>query len=366
MKQIDVDTLRGWLEEGRELSVVDVRPAAERAEWSIPGSRHVDAYEALKKGEAGPLATLAVAADRPIVTVCARGKTSAVAARELSERGLEVYSLAGGMKAWSLAWNTAAIDLSGGTRVVQVRRTGKGCLSYAAGRKGEAVVIDPALAPEVYREIAAAEGWRIVAVIETHVHADHLSRARALAQISGCPLYLPRTDRVAFAHTPVDDGQKIEFAGETIECLRTPGHTAESTCYLLTGALFTGDTIFLNAVGRPDLKAGGTDEARERARLLYGSLGRLRALDPNIVVLPGHTSTPVAFDGVPLAGRLGDRLAAIDRRYAGEEQFIEQVAGNLPETPPNFTQIVELNEAGELPDNDPTDLEAGANRCAGL
>lgn len=100
---------------------------------------------------------------------------------------LDARSLAGGMKAWSLAWNAAEVLLSDPTaRVIQVRRTGKGCLSYVVGPGGEAAVTDPSVSPDVYLELTRRHGWSIRYVLETHVHADHLSRARELVrQTSG-------------------------------------------------------------------------------------------------------------------------------------------------------------------------------------
>ncbi len=155
MTTIDVETLRRWLEEGRPVTVLDVRPAAERAEWAIPGSLYVDAYDALKVHDPAALADVDVPGDGPVVTVCAAGKTSLIAAEQLAARGVEAMSLEGGMKAWSLAWNTAEVPLpDSSVRVIQVRRTGKGCLSYLIGAGEEAFVIDASLDPQVYLDLA--------------------------------------------------------------------------------------------------------------------------------------------------------------------------------------------------------------------
>jgi hypothetical protein len=104
--------------------------------------------------------------------------------------------------------------------------------------------------------------------------------------------------------------------------------------------------------------------ARTRARSLFGSLERLRQLRPEIVVLPAQTSEPIAFDGQPVAARLGDVDAWLGGWLSSESAFVDRVTSQLPPTPPNFVRIVDLNEAGDLPTGDPTDLEAGANRCA--
>jgi glyoxylase-like metal-dependent hydrolase (beta-lactamase superfamily II)/rhodanese-related sulfurtransferase len=362
---IDVAELRAMLEAGQPVTLLDVRKAEDRAEWAIPGSLHVDAYEALKAGNPDTLADLSVPTGIPVVTLCGAGKVSLVAAEQLRDRGIDARSLVGGMKAWSLAWNSAEVPIPAGTaRVIQVRRTGKGCLSYLVGTDGEAAVVDAALDPTVYRDLAAHHGWRIAHVLDTHVHADHLSRSRALAGQTGAVLRLPETDRVDFPYAPLRDGDVVPLGTARLSALRTPGHTAEATCYLLDGvALFTGDTLFLAGVGRPDLEASAA-EARERARLLWASLRRLTALPADTLVLPGHTSSPVAFDGEPLVATLGAVTERISMLGLDEAAFVETILGRIPPTPPNHAAIVAFNEAGELPPGDPTELEAGANRCA--
>ena len=132
-KQIDADTLREWLETQRPVTVLDVRADEDRVQWAIPGSLHVNAYEALHAGQPGALADAALPLDRPVVTVCNAGRVSQTAAAILVERGFDARSLTGGMKAWSLAWNAADVPLADASvRVIQVRRTGKGCLSYVS------------------------------------------------------------------------------------------------------------------------------------------------------------------------------------------------------------------------------------------
>jgi glyoxylase-like metal-dependent hydrolase (beta-lactamase superfamily II)/rhodanese-related sulfurtransferase len=361
---ISTEGLRELLERGARVTVLDVRPAAERAEWSIPGSVHAEAYEALRRGERNALADFRPTNGGPVVTVCAAGKTSMLAAERLRARGLDAVSLEGGMRAWSLAWNTAEVPCPGSTaRIVQLRRTGKGCLSYLIGSHGDAVVIDASLDPQVYRRVAEEHGWRICTVLETHVHADHLSRARALAADTEARLCLPTTDRVSFEYAPLKDGDIVRVGSAGLRALHTPGHTPESTSYLLDErALVTGDTLFLAAVGRPDLEASA-EQGRRRAHGLHASLHRLVALPPETVVLPAHTSEPVAFDGRPISATLQEVHKRTSLLRETEETFVNQILTRLPPTPPNHHRIVALNEAGTLPD-DPTELEAGANRCA--
>jgi glyoxylase-like metal-dependent hydrolase (beta-lactamase superfamily II)/rhodanese-related sulfurtransferase len=327
---VDVAALCEMLAQGRPLTILDVRPAEEWAEWRIPGSVHLDAYTALKAGDPDALAGVKLPADQPVITICGAGVTSLTAARQLREKGYQARSLAGGMKAWSLAWNSADVPLPASqVRVIQLRRTGKGCLSYLIGSGDKALVIDASLPPDVYVALAQQRGWRITQVIDTHIHADHLSRSRLLAEMTNATLYLPQNDRAA-RFTPALDGDVLAVGNGRLRVLATPGHTEESAAYLLDEqALFTGDTLFLDGVGRPDLEAN-----------------------------------PQEFDGIPLAATLQAVQARVSRLQLAETEFVNWLLAHLPPTPPNHSRIVSLNEAGGWPEGDVTDLEAGANRCA--
>ena len=362
---VDVAELREMLEHHAPVTVLDIRKTEDHAEWAIPGSLHIDAYEALKAGDPDALADATIPMDAPVVTICGAGKVSITAMEQLRARGYDARSLTGGMKAWSLAWNSAEVPLpETDSEVLQVRRTGKGCLSYLIGSLGEAAVIDAALDPDIYVGVAGRYGWAITHVLDTHVHADHLSRSRLLAERTGATLHLPATNRVAYPFAPLHDGDMVDVGNAALRVLATPGHTPESVSYLLDGeALFTGDTLFLAGVGRPDLEAS-PEEGRERARALHASLTRLLALPPETIVLPGHTNAPAAFDRTPLRATLAEIRERVGLLGLTEAVFVDAILARLPPTPPNHHQIVALNEAGIFPAGDPTDLEAGANRCA--
>jgi glyoxylase-like metal-dependent hydrolase (beta-lactamase superfamily II) len=359
--RISVRELQHLIATGQQVNIVDVRSAAD-VDWAIPGSTHVDAYDALKSGSIGPLADLNLAPG-PVVMVCGVGETAAIATRMLRARGVEAATLEGGMRAWSLAWNTAEATI-GDCDIVQVRRTGKGCLSYIVTSQTEAVVIDASVDPDVYVRLLAEREYRLVAVVDTHVHADHLSRSRLLAQITGADLFMPAQGRVQYQFRSLGDASLIQFGSAELAAVRTPGHTSESTTYVLDGiAAFTGDTLFLTGVGRPDLEGRGGEDARRNARLLYESIGRLLKLPSDTLVLPGHVSDPILFDRRLLATTVGTIRHTVTLLRLDADTFVETVLARIPPTPPNHFQIVELNERGEFPD-DPSELEAGANRCA--
>jgi glyoxylase-like metal-dependent hydrolase (beta-lactamase superfamily II) len=358
---VSTKELQELLAAGQRVTVVDIRTPADR-EWSIPGSLQVDAYDAVKSGSLGPLAGLDLGPG-PVVTVCGVGTTAAKATALLRAEGVEAVTLDGGMRAWSLAWNTAEAEVSG-HRLVQVRRTGKGCLSYIVGSGSEAVVIDASVDPAVYVRLLEDRGWRLAAVVDTHLHADHLSRSRALAEQQDAELWLPAQTPSRHSFRPLAEGDRILFGAAELVALGTPGHTAESSTYLLEdAAAFTGDTLFLASVGRPDLESGSKEESASRARQLHQSISRLLKLPSSTMVFPGHVSEPIAFDGRLLTttiGEIGERVALA---RLTETEFVEAVLARIPPSPPNHSLIVELNERSELPE-DPAELEAGANRCA--
>ena len=362
---IPVDDLVAALTERQPLTILDVRSQDERAEWAIPGSHHVDAYEALKAGDPQALAGVSLPAGIPVVTVCGAGNTSLVAAAQLRARGFDAVSLAGGMNAWSLAWNTADVPLTeAAASVIQVRRLGKGCLSYLLGCGDEAIVIDASLDPGIYLDLARQRRWSITHVLDTHIHADHLSRTRSLADQTGATLHLPAQDRVSFSFSSIHEGDEISFGGAWLTALATSGHTMESMTYQLDGrALFTGDTLFLSSVGRPDLEAS-SEQTELRSRLLYRSLQRLSALPGDLLILPGHTSDPIPFDAQPIARSLAVVRDQSEAHRLSEDDFTSEITSRLPLPPANHAAIVALNEAGNLPSGDPAELEAGANRCA--
>lgn len=360
---IDTVTLQNWLETGKNVSIVDIRPVKERAEWFIPESIHYNAYHKLWAKDENALNGLHLNKTIPVVTVCAAGKTSMMAAELLKKDGYEAYSLKDGMKGWGLAWNKALIAF-GDYQVMQLRRTGKGCLSYIIVSGNDAIVIDASLPSEIYRNILQENNWLLQAVMETHIHADHLSRSKQLADESGVELLLPAPNKVSFAYNSIGNNKVIHLGKIEIKVFKTPGHTLESVCFLINDeVLISGDTIFTNAVGRPDLKANN-EEATQRAALLYESLQKLMSLADHILVLPAHTNTPVDFDNKPIMASVSEIKKNVKVLQLSKTEFIETILDHLPPAPANHLAIVERNLSGDMSGINPVDLEAGANRCA--
>lgn len=363
MSRLEVDTrqLQQRLRSDDPVQVLDIRGRDAHDEWRVPGSRH------LAWDEGTPPDCSRVSGEEPVVVVCASGNASVDAAREIRDRcDVDARSLAGGMARWSFAWNAAELtDPDSALSVVQLRRTGKGCLSYLVGSGDEALAVDPALGPSVFGREAERRGWEITGVLETHLHADHVSRGRALARSAGAAHYLPDGVGTEFDHRTLADGDTVPVGTTEVAALETPGHTSAGLTYRAGDFLLTGDTLFLGSVGRPDLEArGDREQARGHARLLYRSLSRLLDLDDDLTVFPAHTSEPVAFDGEPVAASLAEVRDRVAVPELDEDEFVRELVGGIPATPPNYERIVALNERGELPEEELVELEAGANRCA--
>lgn len=370
MKEIAAQELTSRLERGEALAVVDIREEHEYAGWHIAGSQNVPVYEALRRGDLDALTgrSEAIPRDRPVVAVCRAGYVSLRAAEVLCSLGFDATSLRGGIRGWGAVWTEAPIALRGRpqAQLVQIRRNGKGCLSYLFGASGEAAVVDPSVEVQAYLDAAARRNLTIKHVIETHVHADHLSRARELCQATGATLTLPPNERVTFPYTAARDGETIDMGGIPLEVISTPGHTSESTSYLLASeALLSGDTLFTGAVGRPDLERGDAG-AEKGARMLHRSLHeRLLRLADDVGVYPGHHSAAIGFDGKPLGAPLGQVRKTTPALALDEEAFVRKIVSSLSAKPGNFESIIAINEGkAGLDGAEPLDIEAGPNCCA--
>ncbi len=361
--EVTADDLRGWLEAGSPVTVLDIRSRVEHADWTIPGSILVEAQESIENGDASALDAFDAPKDRPVVVVGSLGRTAPGAVEPLRKRGYEAVSLIGGMRAWSLAWNRADVPfIEGDVKVVQFRRTGKGCLSYLVASEGVAVVIDASLDPEVYLGVLKELGCGLMAVLDTHVHSDHVSRSRLLASRTGAAIGFPESPRLGYPYNMLRDSDGIKVGAVMINVMRTPGHSPESVAYRIDNrALFTGDTLFVIGMGRPDAEpAAKTFTAGARA--LYRSVGHILTMPGDLIVLPGHTLEPVPFDGLPVCTSVMAQQVGLARRMKSETAFVEYVKEHAGPVGPNHPKITKMNEKGTFPEGDVREVEAGDGR----
>ena len=362
-KTIDTATLKDWMAKDKDVTVLDIRPNKERDEWLIPKSIHFNVYDKLKSGDYHALDSLNIDKDIPVVTVCAGGRMSLIAAEILSAKGYNAYSLQGGMKAWNYAWDTSELILED-VKIIQVRRVAKGCLSYLIGSGNQAMVIDASLDPSVYTGLAKEQGWTIDYAADTHIHADYVSRTRELAKVNGAKHVMIESAGVGFQFIPLKDGENIRIGNVELKILHTPGHTWESSCFLIENkVVFTGDTLFTDGIGRPDLKAD-EKETKNKAASLYDSLRMLLSLNEANLVMPAHVSEPIEIGQALISTPIKELKKSINTLIIEKSKFISTILAKLPESPPNYLTIAEINESGNSKDFIIADLEAGANRCA--
>jgi hydroxyacylglutathione hydrolase len=243
----------------------------------------------------------------------------------------------------------------------QVLNDTTACASYLFGCKthSKLAVVDPhADFVDEYLAAADAQGAPIVAVLDTHVHADHVSGLPELVRRSGATAYLPAGSGVAFDHVALADGEKVVLGNTEIEAVATPGHAPSHHAYVVTDHVrgdepwfvLTGDSLLVGDAGRPDLHAHGNDAAEELARALYRSLtGRLLTLPEHLLVYPGHYSGSVCGRG--LSGHPASTIG-FERRHnaalqaADEDAFVAAILENLPPAPDGQAAIVAANLAG--------------------
>jgi hydroxyacylglutathione hydrolase len=228
-----------------------------------------------------------------------------------------------------------------------------GCAAYlfGCGSKGLCAVVDPQESDiELYQSFAAEKGMRITHVFDTHLHADHRSGGRLLAEKTGARYCLHRSAEVGFGYEPLDDDQVIELGNTVVRVLHTPGHTPESISLLVSDLrrgpapwfVCTGDTLFVGAVGRPDLPG----HARENASQLHHSVReKLLRLPDEIEVYPAHFAGSAC--GAGMSGKPSSTVA-FEKRWnpllaMAEEAFVEKVAGQVPQKPALMDAVLDFN-----------------------
>jgi hydroxyacylglutathione hydrolase len=235
---------------------------------------------------------------------------------------------------------------------------GLGCASYLVGceAEGVAAVIDPDREVQKYLDGAAARGLKITHIIETHLHADHISGNADLAALTGASIYLHEESGASFAHQKVKDGDVLELGNLRLAVRHTPGHTPESVTLLVTDTTrsqdpwlaLTGDTLFVGDAGRPDLV--GLDAARGLSGKMFNSLfNTILPMEDGLLIFPGHGSGSLCGKsiGSMRSSTLGyerkSNPALVDRSV---EEFVEYATSNLPEQPGNHTRIKAINRRG--------------------
>jgi glyoxylase-like metal-dependent hydrolase (beta-lactamase superfamily II)/rhodanese-related sulfurtransferase len=363
-----------------DYTLIDTRPADSYESWRVTGAENVPfgPAETLSDDQRAEIEELANGTE--ILTICGKGATSTRLASELDANGFEdVAVVTGGMREWNSLYETARVDTANDDLlIVQFQRRAKGCLSCLVGSKraGEAVVIDPTRHTDQYVTTAAEADMEITRVLDTHVHADHISGGRDLAARLDVPYHLGEhaTERdIDYEFDPLADGETVSVGDCEIKALAAPGHTTEMVAYRVGDeAVLTGDSLFLDSVGRTELEFG-EDAAEEGARMQYETLHEtLLELPDELTVLPGHVTVnndgtyENASPGELVGVSLGDVRDQLDLATLDEGEFVEQMVENIPEKPDNYETVISINLGTESVESsrDATMLETGANNCA--
>ena len=347
------------LRAGGRVSVVDVRDRDEFEAWRVDGpnvtATQVPENRFVQAEVTGGAADLVEGLDEPVVTVCGRGEASDYAAELLRGEGVDAVTLAGGMDAWAGVVLAAEVPTDGPAHVVQYQRPSSGCLGYLVHDGERAAVVDPLRAfADLYVDHAAECGLDLAYAVDTHVHADHVSGIRAVAERSDAEPVLPAG--------AADRGLAFDA---TLSALHAPGHTSEMTAFRVDGVVLAGDSLFLGAVARPDLEA--TADPAEAAATLYDTIReRLLALPDDTLLAPGHYELDArSRTGDAYAAPLGDLRESVPALSMGEDEFVAHVADDPPTPPANHERIVAVNLGRESADDETAfELELGPNNCA--
>jgi glyoxylase-like metal-dependent hydrolase (beta-lactamase superfamily II) len=353
------------------LFILDVRNADAFEDWKIEGEKfeylNIPYFDLLDGVE---VIMDQLPKDKDILVVCAKEGSSIMVAEMLSDEGKDVSYLEGGMKAWSEHLEPVKVgELTNGGELYQFVRLGKGCLSYMVVSNGEAAIVDATRMTDIFIDFAKEKGATITNVFDTHLHADHISGGRNIAEATNATYWLPPKDaeEVTFEYAALEDGNKVVIGNTTIDitALYSPGHTIGSTSFVIDGKyLLSGDILFVDSIGRPDLAGKAEDWVADLRESLYK---RYKDLSMELTVLPAHF---MIIDELNEDGSVGEKLGTLFAKNHGlniesEEEFRKLVSENLPPQPNAYQEIRETNMGKVTPDEEKQrEMEIGPNRCA--
>lgn len=371
IRKVNVKEITKKIINKENLFILDVRNTEEFKDWKIEGKNftHMNVpYFDLLDGVDSIIDKLPK--NEEFLVVCAKEGSSVMIADMLDEAGFKASYLEGGMKSYSEYIEPLKIsDLKNGGELYQFVRFGKGCLSYMIISNGEAAVVDAARFIDMYIDFANSKGAKIKHVFDTHLHADHISGGRFLAEKTEAKYYLSPMDAmgVTFIYNHLEDGLVINVGSSSvnIHALYSPGHTSGSISFIIDNSyLLTGDILFINSIGRPDLAGVAKEWAVDLRESLYK---KYRELSYDLLVLPAHY---MIVDELNEDGTVGKKLEELFEKndvlnIEDEEEFINLVTNNIQPQPNDYKDIRLFNIGQISPDEDrQREMEIGPNRCA--
>jgi glyoxylase-like metal-dependent hydrolase (beta-lactamase superfamily II) len=278
------------------------------------------------------------------------------------------------MAAWGNHYEVRLVEETQRLTVVQISRPARGCLSYLLASGGVAMVVDAARHIDIYTRLATERGWRITDVLDTHLQADHLSGGVALAKAVGARYWLHPYDAIyaddllpaTFSFRYLEEETTFKLGDVSLRTLHLPGHTIGMSNVMLDDRfLLSGDALFIESIGRPDL--GG--KVRSWIPLLFDSLQHLLALPDQTIVLPAHFSRMQEADErgcyAATLGTLRNRNEGLRMLGQGLPAFSAYIEASLPEHPQSYDEIRRVNTGLlQVDEAKASELELGRNRCA--
>ncbi|PID72479.1 MAG: rhodanese [Desulfobulbus propionicus] len=361
-----------WLTEKQDIVILDVRNDKDFKRFQVESPYpftmlNISYYDFMEIEEE---CVAKVPRDKEIRIVCAKEGSAKYVAEILEKHDFKnIGYLAGGIKSWGNLLVPKCIEQQDDFTLYQFIRPGKASCSYGLISGDEIMFFDPSRAVDFYLDFAKEHNCKVVRTFETHLQADYIAGSRDIAARTGAVFHGNEGDFSGSknAYTKLVDGEQFTFSngGPTVQILFTPGHTPGSTSFIIAGKyIVSGDTIFIDSIGRPDL--GG--KAEEWAHLLFETIGKVKQLDTQLQVLPGHyidwkeANSDLVFI-LPLSEVIERNKHIYD--IADEAAFTQFIKDNMRPQPEEYATIRLVNaNLEQFEDDKQEELDLGKNECA--
>ena len=308
--------------------------------------------------------------DKPVRIVCAKEGSAKFVAEILEKHGIkDIGYLEGGIKSWGNLLVPVLLNPGEAYQFYQFIRPGKASSSYGLKHGDELMLFDPSRNTDFYLEFAKNNKCKLIKTFETHLQADYIAGSRSLMEKTGAEFLANSNDfsGAKIDYTELQDGAIYSFSqpGPTVQCIFTPGHTPGSTSFIIDDQyMITGDTIFIQSIGRPDL--GGQVEAWSDK--LFETIQKIKEYKDEMIVLPGHyMSWDEANDKLAFVSTLAETKAYNKDIYAiaDKSSFLDFIKNNMRKQPDEYAVIRLINANLEQVDDDKAEeLDLGKNECA--
>ena len=366
------DELYSWLVAREDITLLDVRNDKDFGRFQVESPYpfnmlNVSYYDFMEIEEES---VAKIPKDKPVRVICAKEGSAKYVAEILEKHDFDdIGYLKNGIKSWGNMLIPVLLNPGESYKLYQFIRPGKASCSYGLIYDNELMLFDPSRNTDFYLEFAEKNGLKLTSTFETHLQADYIAGSRVLSEKTGATFYANENDFTGseIDYTKLTDEQVLTFSsgGPEVKVLFTPGHTPGSTSYQIDDKyLISGDAVFLQSVGRPDL-GGKVDEWSD---ILFDTLQKVQQYDQNLLVLPGHyIDWQEANEQLAFVAPLGTAIEHNKHIYAIDNapDFLKFIKDNMREQPKEYATIRLINANLEQVDDDKAEeLDLGKNECA--